>query len=277
MVVLDKLDSPVIRHTYHRSPRMDRTPIATFTPWRHRKPQPHTNMAKPKSTKTHTTPTSYMPPPAPASQKRSTPSDTEETKSNLSGLTATTTPSPPKKQRRTPKLTEHQAATTAAVYSAMLACLDLIDPLMEFTRACAKLPAGSPKQKRVDEEEQRVRDVFERLRERFENAPVGEETKVVFNEFDEAEVVDSSEEGTGGEEDTEEEVVQLVKPKKKEKVNVYSGAGGEVAGKKVVDEVEVEEQVEEHVETDVEKEVKKEVDQRGNEATAKIAKKHKKR
>ncbi|KAJ4384501.1 hypothetical protein N0V86_000100 [Didymella sp. IMI 355093] len=144
----------------------------------------------------------------------------------------------------------------------MLPCLDLIDPLMEFTRACARLPAGSPKLKRVDGEEQKVRDVVERLKERFENPPVAEKIKVVFDEFDEAEVVDSSEEGTDSEEDTEEEVVQLVKPKKKEKLNVYSGAG---------------EQVEKQVETDVEKEVEKEVNQGGNGATWKTAKKHKKR
>lgn len=59
------------------------------------------------------------------------------------------------------------AALTAALGAAILPCFELIDPLLEFTRACAVIKAGSARQQYVDEQEMRVRVVVEGLRGRF--------------------------------------------------------------------------------------------------------------
>lgn len=127
-------------------------------------------------------------------------------------ITWGTEPSPPKKQRKLPK---NEAAITAAVYSVLLPCLDLIDPLMEFTRACSSVKIGTPKSKFADEREQEVRKVVEELRERFGNPPAPRSPKVVFNEHDETEIVDSDEELIFEETDGEKnEEVKPVKPRK---------------------------------------------------------------
>jgi hypothetical protein len=146
------------------------------------------------------------------------------TKRRPSFPTAEETQPPARKQR---KLTKNQAAITAAVYSAILPCLDLIDPLMEFTRACSSTKTSSTKRKTADAQEQKVRAVVDALRERFENPPVPKSPEVVFNEHDEAEVVDS-EEDLSDEETDEEEEVEPVKPRRKDKLNVIlSQSGGD--------------------------------------------------
>ncbi|KAJ4341691.1 hypothetical protein N0V87_001706 [Didymella glomerata] len=76
----------------------------------------------------------------------------EMTKRRPSFPTAEETQPPARKQR---KLTKNQAAITAAVYSAILPCLDLIDPLMEFTRACSSTKTSSTKRKTADAQEQK--------------------------------------------------------------------------------------------------------------------------
>lgn len=146
------------------------------------------------------------------------------TKRRPSFPTAEETQPPARKQR---KLTKNQAAITAAVYSAILPCLDLIDPLMEFMRACSSTKTSSTKRKTADAQEQKVRAVVDALRERFENPPVPKSPEVVFNEHDEAEVVDS-EEDLSDEETDEEEEVEPVKPRRKDKLNVIlSQSGGD--------------------------------------------------
>ena len=149
------------------------------------------------------------------------------TKRRPSFLTREETPTPPKKQR---KLTKNQAAITAAVYSAILPCLDLIDPLMEFTRACSPVKINTAKSRFADERAQEVRRVVEEPRERFANPPTPKSEKVVFNEHDEAEIVESEDELICEEteaEKKEDKEVKLVKPRKMNKLNVILSQPGD--------------------------------------------------
>lgn len=149
------------------------------------------------------------------------------TKRRPSPLIREETLTPPRKQRR---LTKKQAAITAAVYSAMLPHLELIDPLMEFTRACSSIKINTQKSTLADERELKVRRglkvrrVVQELRERFENPPAPRSPKVVYNEYDEAEVLGSDEEET---EDEEDEEIKPAKPRRKYKLNIILSQPGE--------------------------------------------------
>ncbi|KAF3049991.1 hypothetical protein E8E11_008249 [Didymella keratinophila] len=101
-------------------------------------------------------------------------------------LTRKEAPAPPRKQR---KLTKNQAAITAAMYIALLPCLDLIDPLMELNAPARLSRSTLQSQGSLMSESRR------------------------FNEYDEAEVIDSEEETE------EEEQVKLMKPRKKDKLD----------------------------------------------------------
>lgn len=137
---------------------------------------------------------------------------------------------PSKRQRKSPNLTEQRAVISTAVGAALLPCLDLLEPLMEFTRACSKIQAGSPRQAFIDERERRVHAVLHRLRVQFTSPPVLESLEGSRNEHGEAEAVDSE---VDEEEEEEEEVEEEVEEKAVRKVErKVAGKGTRRPGKR---------------------------------------------
>lgn len=81
------------------------------------------------------------------------------------------------------------ASIVAAVREVILPCFDLVEPMLEHTRACARLPAGSKSEEMsyVDQQETRVLDVLVNLRQRFGGVEREEGAGVIVDEQGEVE------------------------------------------------------------------------------------------
>ncbi|KAF3005016.1 hypothetical protein E8E13_008866 [Curvularia kusanoi] len=89
------------------------------------------------------------------------------------------------------------ASIVAAVREVILPCLDLVEPMLEHTRACAKLPAGSRSEKMsyVDRQEARVLGVLADLRQQFGGVERKEGSEVIVDEQGEVEGAEERKDG----------------------------------------------------------------------------------